>query len=110
MPHCGHFQSPYKQYWQYRKALISSPNILNTDDRYAILPRQLWMSVVTLQDVEDYDLPLLTSSDLLQQLTQDIESDAPLHIAQLRLGSEEIGNEQRENEQKISEVQRFFVL
>jgi len=105
MPHCGHFQSPHKQYWQYRKALISSPDMLNTDDRYAILPRQLWMSVVTQQDVEDYDLPLLSSSDLLQRLTQNIESDAPLHIAQLQLGSEKIGNEQ-----KISEVQRFFVL
>jgi hypothetical protein len=63
------------------------------------------MSVVTHQEVENYNLPLLSSYDLSQQLTQDIESDAPLHIAQLRLGSEEIGNEQ-----KISEVQRFFVL
>jgi hypothetical protein len=110
MPHYGHFQSPHRQYWQYRKALISLPDILNTDDRYTILPRQLWMSVVTQQEVENYDLPLLSSHDLLQQLTQDIENDAPLHIAQLRLESEDIGNEQRENEQKISEVQRFFVL
>jgi len=105
MPHRGHFQSPHRQYWQYRKALISSPTILNTDDRYTILPRQLWLSAITQQEVEDYDLPLLTSHDLLQQLARDIESDAPLHIAQLRLA-----NAPMQSKQNINETQRFFVL
>ena len=116
LPDFGQYKTPFRQYWYAKKTLIDSLN--STDNRdsdkdegetdndccYIILPRQLWMSALTKEDVENNSLEHLSSEALVTLLHDSTDQDMPLHIAQLTYANQQSASI------ALVEKQRFFVL
>lgn len=102
LPYFGQYQLPFTQYWYDKRQLIESPSLIHPQNHYIVLPRQLWMSELSTQDMIDYRLERLTHKAFIEQISNTVDDTTPLHIAQ-------IFQEDKDNNRSI-EQQRFFVL
>jgi len=73
---------------------------------YIVLPRQLWMSPLTIEDIQTYELPVLSPEQLLEKIDLMDENSPPLHFAILKADHITI----KEETLTLIEEQRLFLL
>ena len=75
---------------------------------YIILPRQLWLADIQVDDINTYALTVLNSENIKIAITEHFTKDAqPLHIAELQSQGNTIkphANQQRQ------QTRRLFVV
>jgi hypothetical protein len=126
LPEHGQYQPPFTQHWYDKKTLntlLKDPSNTNEftkgkDDKnndisYVVLPRQLWMSVLTEADItNNNEMQMLSKEELLLLLENSLNEELPLHIAQLIHISpqQDLSTISPPSSPTIIERQRFFIL
>lgn len=88
-------QSSYTGTWVNKDQLQSQ---IHAKQQYIVLPRQLWMSALTRQDIIDFSLDVIASKDAENTIQEQMSTnDIPLHIAVMDHSSS-------------FDIRRFFVI